>query len=569
VRADTQAPPAAASQAAVRLPVPAWVLLGAAMAVAAAFLLWNSRGVSFYFDDWILYSFGVRDGLDAVLEPRNGHLMLTTVLAYGALLEPFGADSLIHLRILTVALQLTAAGLFFVFARRRVGDAVALALAVLLLFLGAGWETRSAPYGLNVWTAICPGIGALVALDRGTRRGDIACCVLLVLAAIGHSAGLPFLVAVAVAIVLRDRRDWLRRSWVFAIPAALYALWLLAFRLGEESYVTADNVTGLVTFVPESLAAVLAALSGLFDLEVARGAQITTGYGRPLAVIALVAVAALMVLRPRTIRPLGWGLAAAALTYFVLLGLNTGPARPHNASRYMIPGGFYVLLLAVELAAGYRISRRLTAVICALVAIALVGNVRALGDGGETFRDDGAANRATLAALELTRGTVPPDLRAEPLEAETSFGHDLQLTAAEYFEAESRYGSPAYSPEDLSSAPPAAREAADLAFVRALGIAPVAAPAAQGGQPRCEPREAGTAELPVPAGGLTLRVEDSGETEIALRRYGDAYTPLVPVEPAVAGPALVEVAIPADRSRVPWVAKVVTPAPFALCGPLR
>ena len=97
----------------------------------------------------------------------------------------------------------------------------------------------------------------------------------------------------------------------------------------------------------------------------------------------------------------------------------------------------------------------------------------------------------------------------------------------------------------------------------------MAAPAAQGGQPRCEPREAGAAELPAPAGGLTLRVEDGRETEIALRRYGDAYTPLAPAEPAVAGPALVEVAIPADRSRVPWVARIVTPAPFALCGPPR
>lgn len=548
----------------MRLPVPAALLLAAAMVLAAAFLLWSSRGVSFFFDDWILYSFGLRDGLDALLEPRNGHLTATTVLAYGALLETFGADSLVHLRILTVALQLASVWLFFAFARPRVGETVALALAVLLLFLGAGWETRSAPYGLNVWTALCPGIGALIALDRGTRRGDIACCVLLVLAAAGHSAGLPFLLAAAVAIVLRDRGEWLRSSWVFAVPVVLYGAWLLAYRSGDDSDVTAGNAAGLASFVAEALSAVIDALTGLYNVEVARSAQISTELGRPLALAALIALAALLIWRPRSIRPLGWGLAAAVLAYFVLLGLVTGAARPPNASRYMVTGSFLVLLLAVELGSAFRISRRATAVICALVAIALAPNLLSLYYGGQTFRYDGAVNRATLTALDLTRGTVDPELRAESADAPGAFAQDLQLTAAEYFEAADDYGSPAYSPQELQGAPAHARAAADLALVRALAIAPAgAAPA--GGTANCVPQGGGEpAEFDLPPGGFAVRLRAGQAPAIGLKRFGDAFTPLPGVDPAAEQGGLV-VAIPPDRSGVPWVAQIGSAEPFAIC----
>ena len=67
----------------------------------------------------------------------------------------------------------------------------------------------------------------LVALDRDDRRGDIAACAFLTVAAGFSSLGLAFIAAAAVEVFLRRRERGLGRAYVFAIPAALFGFWYL------------------------------------------------------------------------------------------------------------------------------------------------------------------------------------------------------------------------------------------------------------------------------------------------------------------------------------------------------
>ena len=71
------------------------------------------------------------------------------------------------------------------------------------------------------------GIGALLALERGDRRGDLICCALLVLALTFQTLGLVFVAAAAVAIAWD--RELRSRAWVVLLPAALYVLWYLGW----------------------------------------------------------------------------------------------------------------------------------------------------------------------------------------------------------------------------------------------------------------------------------------------------------------------------------------------------
>ena len=85
--------------------------------------------------------------------------------------------------------------------------------------------------------------------------------------------------------------------------------------------------------------------------------------------------------------------------------------------------------------------------------------------------------RGGLAALELARGQVSPDL--ELTEQNSGVDYLGLLDAGSYFSAIDAYGSPAYTPAELASAPEPARVSADMvsAAARHLRRAPAGSPA--------------------------------------------------------------------------------------------
>ncbi|MGH2962257.1 MAG: hypothetical protein ACRDL3_08705, partial [Solirubrobacterales bacterium] len=240
-----------------------WGILAVAMAIAAALILYLNRGTTFYFDELNLLFKSPGLGLHEVIEPVNGHLGAVTTLVYKAVLETFGADY-VAFRILHVLAFLLAAGLFYALVARRIGALPALAPTLVVLFFGAAASHVLLAIGFGHFVCVGAGLAALLALERGDTRGDIAACALIILSVATFSTGLAFLVGVAISVLARaDRR---RRAWIFLIPLALYVawwLWSLSQPAAVEGQAKLSNLLLIPNFVADSLAAVLAAITGL------------------------------------------------------------------------------------------------------------------------------------------------------------------------------------------------------------------------------------------------------------------------------------------------------------------
>ena len=184
---------------------------------------------------------------------------------YATVFKLFGPDYLVFrlLEVLGIAL---VAGLFFAFAKRRVGALAALAPSVLLLFLGSAHDDTLDPLGITHVYCVAAGLGALLALERDSRRADLAACALLVVSVATFSYGFAFLGGVTVSVLLRGDR-W-RRAWIVLVPLALYGAWLLAPNLpdtgaAESVHLRLSNVLLIPNFLADAAAAVAAGLAGL------------------------------------------------------------------------------------------------------------------------------------------------------------------------------------------------------------------------------------------------------------------------------------------------------------------
>ena len=203
-----------------------------------------------------------------------------------------------------------------------------------------------------------------------------------------------------------------------------------------------------------------------------------------------------------------------------------------------------------------------------LLGLSLMANAAELRPGGRLFEAEAETNRATLAALELSRDEVDPGFFVED-ETATHSHPDMFFPAWAYFDAAGDFGSPAFTLDELRASGEQAREAADQELVRALelttepgtvpvdrqGRAPKPLDASEG---RFERRGACLALIPdrgrtgsfrfeLPVGGFSYRTAPGTEVELKLARFGDAF---VTELPATIGAATV--AIPADASEVPW-----------------
>ena len=149
-----------------------WVVLALAIAAFAVLALHQTRGTTFYVDE--VNFFQSSHGLEPrwLLAPLNGHLLALPRAIYAICFWLFG-PAYLPFRIIQIAGVALVIVLFFAFARRRIG-AVALAPALVLLFFGSSWETVLSPIGIpNIW-ALAAGLGALLALERGDRRGYVS-----------------------------------------------------------------------------------------------------------------------------------------------------------------------------------------------------------------------------------------------------------------------------------------------------------------------------------------------------------------------------------------------------------
>jgi len=541
-----------------------WTLAFALLAAAAlVVLVYAGRGTSFYFDEWDFVQNRRAWDLDALLVPHNEHLSLVPVLVYKVLFVTAGLEHYAAYRIVGVLFHLLCVAVVFAYVRRRVGDPVALGAAVLLLSLGAGWVDIVWPFQFGFTCSLAAGVGALLALDASSRRGDVVAAVLLGVALASSSLGIPLLAAALVELV--GRRQW-ARWWVVVAPVTVYGLWFVAYRSKGTSAgggVTADNVLDTPAYVMQAAAGAAGALAGL-----------DPDWGRILVVALIGAVVVAAAVRLPGVW--SWRLAALAvapLSFWALTGLTRASLNEPTAARYLYPGAIFLVLLGAEAARGRRATPPLLMVLGVLALGSLVANAGLLRDGVRSLRDQTTMVQGALAATEAAGDALPDGFAPSPTVAP-------QVHVGPYREAVEDLGSPAYGPEQLGGTYYAARVAADETLVRGYGL--TAAPAAEPGPGRApevaaadaiaqddadgcllaRPEGPGAAiTVVVPASGITVVPED-GAASIGMMRWSDTPTPVAGGE-AVAGP--VALAVPADEDATPWRARIAASAPVTIC----
>lgn len=538
----------------------AWplVVLAALCAGTSALVLSLGADTTFFRDEWAFVAY--RDGGSAenYLAPHAGHLSVVPVAVYVGLFDLVGLGSSLPFRLVLLVLHLAVVVLAFVWSARRVGRWPAVGLAALVALFGPGAIDILWPFQLGSVAAVGAGVGMLLALDADRRP---AAAALLALSLASAAVGLAFAVAAIVDWALRG--DRLRRAWVWAVPVALWAVWLLD--LGwEQSQFRADNLRLAPGFAFDMAAAAAGAL---------------TGFGPRVGVLVLGVTAYVVgrrLLVDRLSRP-AIVVVTAGAAFWLLTGLEEAHGDDPEAGRHLYPGAVILLLLFAELARGsVALPRRAAVVAILLGGLAIASNTAALIDGADDIRDRSAETRAALGALEIARDRVDPNLTVEP---ETTLS--AQIPAGHYFDATRRWSSsPALGEAQLARASEAARERADRVLVRALRLAAVPGPVGptaatdplrvSGGtvslEGDCVRLRPGSGEasldLAMTAAGVAIDPQPESTATLRLRRFGARFA----TEPVLAPlDAMSRLRIPADRSSRPWTLRVSSPRPVRVC----
>lgn len=538
------------------------LLLGALLIAAAATIFVLTQHLTFFGDCWE-FLMNRRDlSADAVFKPHNEHIVVVPVLIEQLFLRLFGMSSATPEFVLLDVALLGTAVLFFVYVRRRVGPWLALFATAIVLFLGPAFEVLLWTFEIGFVGSVFFGLAMLLALERGDRRGDLAACLFLAASFGFSSLGIPFAIGAAVAIGLGPRTSWRSRAFVFVVPVVLFALWYLGWGHDAESHLSLRNVLASPRYVAEAIAVAVASVVGLGQSPY--GGLTDPNWGRAIVVVLFVALGIRYYRKPGVYRGV-WPVAAIAAGNWFLSAFNQYPGRDPSASRYQYAACILVLMIAANLLKGVELSRR-ALLACAAVTVAIVAvNAVVLEDGRDFFAEHAALTRGDLAALEIARDTVDPELQLSPEIAGTPTLVDV--SAQRFFEAADEYGSPAYTPAELLGAPPNARKYADVVLGQALPVSTATEPGAyDAAAAGCV--EAGGAEAPlqteVPVGETRIEVAPGGPASFSLRRFAqEGESPIL--TSGAPGDSETTLTIPPDRATQPWFLHVEADQPVLVC----
>jgi hypothetical protein len=162
---------------------------------ASAALIWSwGQGMTLFGDEW---GYALRTATESapsyLLNPPAGkHLVAVPIVFYKLAFDAFGIASDTPYQIAHIVLLLLCAGLFFVLARRRVGDMLAMLATAILLFLGPAREVVATPLRVPSLISTAAGLGMLLLLERRDLKGDLWACGLLAISLASLSTGYPF-----------------------------------------------------------------------------------------------------------------------------------------------------------------------------------------------------------------------------------------------------------------------------------------------------------------------------------------------------------------------------------------
>ncbi|HEX8205754.1 MAG TPA: hypothetical protein VF587_06830 [Solirubrobacteraceae bacterium] len=551
-----------------RLP---WIVLAAVMALSFVLLMHAGRDTTFYLDDWPVILNRREWSWFNLLRPHVDHLQIFPLAVLKLMFETVGLHDYWVYRALLAVLDILVGVLLFLYGRKRIGPWPSIALAACLVLMAPSWFNLLYAFQINFVGGMAGGLAALLLLERGTRRSDVAACVCLTIAIGCNGVALPFMAAVGIEILLRGDR-W-RRIWVPAIPGALYLIWRAAY----GHYANTDVRWQTAQEVPRWL------LDGADDSAAAMVGMLAE-YG-PALVLGLIVLVVIVLATPGRLTPRFAGVLSLPIVYFGLTGIgraNEITTQP-DENRFLYAGGLMLALVGIEAAQHLRWDRRLTIAVTAVLVWGAALNANAVENGGNDFRGKSLPGKYGTTALDIAGTLAPPHFN----QADPTQGGEYLLVAGPYLQAVADYGSsPGYTREELLAEPDQGRRrGVDDALLRVHGmrVAPVA-PTGRVGRtppkvteavdhtaeagPGCvtftpDERISGVVvELPLP--GLVVRGGDE-PAEVRVRRFsrlfGDA--PLGTVEPGAAG--LVRPAGP-DKAPEPFTVEVRSGAPVDICA---
>lgn len=503
------------------------------MLCSAALILYTTHGQSFAVDEILYYGRSVNSNGQLIhygpfdpgylLAPFNGHLPLGGRFVYELVFATIGAHYTAFV-LINIAALLSVVALVFELVRRRVGNIAALAPCIVLLFLGFAREQLLWPLDFNTAASLAAGLGAVLAIEREDRRGDVIACILLLASIAMIELGLSFALGIAIWLALTRRRDALRRAWIVALPLVLYAAWYLWARKFHQSETHAGNLHLIPETFLHGAAAALGSLTGTNPVLPGSFGNELTWFGRALAVAAGVALLARLFWRalPRTI----WVWLAVLGSYWALLAIA---ARPPEGSRYVFVGAVLIVLIAAD-TVRRRLPDGVAVALLVLAAVALPANIAQLTENRneDTLHRDVPVSSTEFAMLELARDHVDPEyfVTGDQRVGDAGGALFIGITAGAYLEAAEHNGSIAYSLDEVRRQDEHIRLLADAALVGAMGIeaGPTTAPARRS---RCRTaavaRGAEIATFASPPGrALILRPSGRSKVALWLARFADS-----------------------------------------------
>ena len=427
----------------------------ATLAAAFAALMYVSRNIWFYADDWEFLARRRNGTTIGVWVPHNEHWSTVPILVYRALYDLVGLRSYRPYMAVLLVVHLLLAHLLWRWMRRSgAGPWIATALAAMFLVLGAGWECLLFPFAMNFSGALLFGFAALLLADHDGRFGprDVAAWAAAAVALMWSGVAVSMVAIMGIAVLLR--RGVLTAVATVSVPAAVYLAWFAA--VGHHN----ANTT------PASRAQLLEVPTFVW-VGLTRGMEGITGLPGAGPVLAL----ALMVLLLRerdAARHRAAVAVAAALGTLAFLAL-TGVGRialgidAAAAPRYAYTIGALLLVgTAIVLTRVGRSSAAITAVVLAAVA---------------AFTVQGAGQLVTAARARVAM-IAPPEHQilaaarmvetGEPLIAgpaalpEPRYSFDMPLDALRQLVSEGAFGT-------VPEQPPESRLAAALQLQVVVG----------------------------------------------------------------------------------------------------
>ncbi len=534
-------------------------LLLAFVCIAGGLLVVVLRSrLTFFNDDWyfLLQRPGVEShgGLDTLLAPHNGNIVVLTAAMYKVLVATFGLGPQLPFALVEGLAVALLGWLVFVLVDERLGPVAGLAAAAVVVFLGPAWEALLFFASISHPAALTFGVATLLALELDTSARNAVACALLVCAILLFTSAIAFIVGAAIVVLFVRRR--LRQLWIPAVPAALFVLWWAFYGHRQSSDVTASHIEHLPHYVFDAVSAGLASATGM--VHVSLPTVLSSGH-----LLTVLAALLLVVWLIRGGRPTRWALvlAGTAVSFWLLTGASAIPGRQAQASRYQVTSATLLILLAAELLRGIRIGRAGLAVLSVATVLVVTSNLVVMRNGYDFLRAESQTAKVDIGALEVAGHAARTGLRLTQLVAHDPFLSGV--TADRYFAQTRAHGSPPFDgPDQIESASLPQRQAADSVLVAAYGFAPrPVTPGATGR--RCASTLAGPGRagpsLAIPAGQVVVRNPGAIPLVIALNRFAPDGFPLY--FGFLAPRSSASLVIPRDAVALPWQLRVRTGPP--------